>query len=186
MTPRSNLVLALTVLCFAGLVLFLWIPLDVDTGLVEKQRRRTVIGDALAPTVAGVFLFIGALGVLIFERNKPDQESLSARNVWFLTQALIVIVASFVVMRYAGPLSVSLINLLTASEHDYRLLRDTTPWKHIGYFLGGVMLVSGLIGLVQGRLSWRVIGIGIGAVLALIGVYDLPFEDLLLPPNGDV
>ncbi len=46
-------------------------------------------------------------------------------------------------------------------------------------------MVFGLISLVEHRLSWRRAGAALLAVAALIVVYDLPFDDLLLPPNGD-
>ena len=47
---RSNLITGLIFLAFAALVAFVWVPLDVETGLVEKVRRRIMIGDALART----------------------------------------------------------------------------------------------------------------------------------------
>ena len=47
-------------------------------------------------------------------------------------------------------------------------------------------LVAGLIALIEGRLRPRTLLIGALAALALIVLYDLPFEDLQLPPNGDV
>jgi len=68
----------------------------------------------------------------------------------------------------------------------YRNLRDTAPWKYVGYVAGGTLLVAGLMALVEGNVTWRGVMIGLLATLALIAVYDLPFEDLLLPPNGDV
>ena len=65
-------------------------------------------------------------------------------------------------------------------------MRDTAPWKYIGFILGGVVLIAGLIALVEGRVSLRGVVLGLMATFALIVVYDLPFDDLLLPPNGDV
>ena len=186
MKSRSNLFLALGILCFAAVLIFLWIPFDIETGLTEKQRRRVVIGDALAPTVAGAFLLIGGLGLLVFERNSDDQPVLSASNMRFLIVALGITILAFVVMRYAGPIAVSLYNTLVGTELEYRLLRDTAPWKYIGYISGGTVLAAGLISLVGGRLTWKTIGIGLAAAIVLILIYDVPFDDLLLPPNGDV
>jgi len=40
--------------------------------------------------------------------------------------------------------------------------------------------------MMEGRMRWRTLIISILAVLFLIIVYDLPFENLLLPPNGDL
>ena len=53
---RSNLITGLIFLAFAALVAFVWVPLDVETGLVEKVRRRIMIGDSLAPTLAAFLL----------------------------------------------------------------------------------------------------------------------------------
>ena len=66
------------------------------------------------------------------------------------------------------------------------MLRDTIPWKHIGYFIGGVVLIAGLIAQVESRLSVVSVGVAILATIILILIYDFPFDDLLLPPNGDV
>jgi len=85
-------------------------------------------------------------------------------------------------MRWAGPLA----SWVAGSEAEYRLLRTTAPWKWIGFALGGVTLVTGTIAAIERRLTLRAWLIGIGAVALLIAVFDLPFDDLLLPPNGDV
>ena len=45
-------------------------------------------------------------------------------------------------------------------------------------------MVGGMIAVVEGRLSRRALMIGLIWSLVLILVYDLPFEDLLLPPMG--
>jgi hypothetical protein len=47
-------------------------------------------------------------------------------------------------------------------------------------------MVGGLISYIEGHLRIRSFLIGLGSALALVAVYDLPFDDLLLPPNGDV
>jgi hypothetical protein len=47
-------------------------------------------------------------------------------------------------------------------------------------------MVFGLISMMEGRMRWRTLIISILAVIFLIIVYDLPFENLLLPPNGDL
>jgi len=39
---------------------------------------------------------------------------------------------------------------------------------------------------VEGRLSVVSVGVAILATIILIIIYDFPFDDLLLPPNGDV
>ncbi len=179
---RSNLYLGILCFAFAALVAFVWVPLDAETGIIEKVRCRTVIGDGLAPTVAAFFVGLGGVLLLVFERNDPDQPRLTAANIRFICIQLGILVFGFLIMLYAGPLAVYLLQ----DGAEYRLLRDTAPWKYIGYFLGGTFVVTGLISHVEGRFAARHVLIGVCVAAALIVIYDLPFEDLLLPPNGDV
>ena len=183
---KSNLVLGL---CFIGLSLllvFVWIPLDTDSGILEKVRRQVTIGDALAPTIAGLFLFVGGTILVIFERNAPDQPEIDVVSLGFVAMVVLLLAASFLIMRYAGPTAVAVANLNAETPLEYRLLRDTAPWKYIGFLLGGTVMISGLVSLIEGRFSVKSVLIGIAAVLAMIAIFDLPFDDLLLPPNGDV
>ena len=83
-------------------------------------------------------------------------------------------------MRYTGPIVAMLMNL------DYRPLRATPPWHYIGFLVGGTILIGGLTSLVERRLSARNFVIGFIAALVVALIYDLPFDDLILPPNGDV
>ncbi len=55
-----------------------------------------------------------------------------------------------------------------------------------GFGFGGFGMVAALVAYVEGRFSWRATAAGCVAVLLIIAIYDLPFEDLILPPNGDV
>ena len=41
-------------------VLLLWIPNDIDTGLIEKVRRRYQIGDMLGPVMAIATVLLGS------------------------------------------------------------------------------------------------------------------------------
>lgn len=179
---RSNMYLGILCIAFAACVAFVWVPLDVETGLIEKVRRQTNIGDALAPTVAAFFVGLGGVLLLIFERKDASQPRLTSANVRFISIQIGILVLGFLIMLYAGPLAASLLQ----DGGEYRLLRDSAPWKYVGYFLGGTFIVSGLISHVEGRFSGRNVLIGICVVVGLIIIYDLPFEDLLLPPNGDV
>ncbi|MCP4070138.1 MAG: hypothetical protein GY742_00165 [Hyphomicrobiales bacterium] len=183
---RSNLYLGLFCLGFALLLLFVWIPLDTDTGWIEKVRRQVTIGDSLAPSVAGIFLLVGGIILILIERSARDQPKLTGGNLRFIGSVLLILFISFAIMRYCGPLLVSATNIFTGETLEYRLLRDTVPWKYAGYFPGGIVLISGLISLIEGRLTARSVVISAVAVVVLIAIYDLPFDDLLLPPNGDV
>ncbi len=177
---RANLILGLGAVGAALVVAVLWVPLDTTTGMIEKVRRQVTIGDALAPTVAATFVGLGGLLVALFERPE-NAHRITWRNAWYLIVFLGIVAVSFAVMRWLGP---ALAGLLT--ENGYRPLRDTTPWKYVGFLVGGAGMITALIVLVEGKVTLRAILVGLAAAIALIILYDLPFDDLLLPPNGDV
>lgn len=183
---RSNLLVGLAAAAVALASIFVWIPLDTDSGLVEKMRGRVVIGDALAPTVACGFLLLGGLLLIIFERDASHQPVIARAQILFFGRMMGVIVLGILVMRYTGPAIAELVNLFRAEPVEYRLLRATPGWKHVGFALGGFITVSGMIAIVERKLTLRAALTALMAVLVIIAVFDLPFEDLLLPPNGDV
>ncbi len=185
-SSRSNLYLGLVCIVFAMLVLFIWIPLDVESSWVEKVRGRYRIGDALAPTIAAGFILVGGALLVLFERRASDQPAIQPTQLRFLLRLMGVVLLSLLVMRFAGPLAVAVSNHALTESNEYRLLRNTFPWKYIGFVLGGVMLVAGVISLVERRISIKAVITAVVAVLFIILVFDLPFDDLLLPPNGDV
>lgn len=175
-------------------VVFIWIPLDVESGLIEKVRRSITLGDAFAPTVAGGLVGLGGLLCLLagdVKRSSDNAAQLHSalsqyRSIEHLRHALmmcVIFVVGLTLMRFTGPVAVSLFH---EQQTEYRLLRDTVPWKYIGFILGGTTLIASLIAWTEKRLRIVHVAIGVAATLALIAVYDLPFDDLLLPPNGDV
>ena len=173
-------------LVFAIVVLGVWIPNDVETGLLEKMRRHWVIGDSLAPTLAAGFVLVGAALILLFEQQDDAQFTMAAAQFVFFLKLVIVILVALSVMRHLGPILINTYAAISGLELEYRLLRDVIGVKHIGFLIGGMIMVGGMIAVVEGRLSRRALMIGLIWSLVLILVYDLPFEDLLLPPNGDV
>ncbi|MGH1466913.1 MAG: hypothetical protein ACRBBQ_16295 [Cognatishimia sp.] len=178
---RPNAVLGL-ICAFVGLLLvFVWVPLDTETGIIEISRGEYSVGDALAPTLAGVVILLSSFMLLVFERNAHRQRSITRQNFIYISSVLACIVVGGVVMRFAGPVAVEIF----AADSDYRLLRDSAPWKYIGFVLGGAIIIAGLISIVERKLTWRGPVLGLIATCAIIGLYDLPFDDLLLPPNGD-
>lgn len=183
---RTNLILGAVIVAFALVLVFIWIPMDTTTGIYARVRRQYVIGDALAPTIAGVFLLIGGLMVALFERAAKFQPTLDGARFRFVAVIAAILALSFLIMRFAGPIAVELSNLITGQELGYRALRATVPWKYIGFFLGCTFGITGIISMTEGRLSWRNLGIGAAAAVVMIALYDLPFDTILLPPNGDV
>ncbi|MEL6808956.1 MAG: hypothetical protein AAFO97_14365 [Pseudomonadota bacterium] len=185
-TSRSNLILGLICIVFATALTFIWIPFDTESGIVEKVRGRFNIGDALAPTVAACFILFGGILLLVSERSAPDQPALGKSHITFIASLMAVAVTGLLVMRFAGPVLAETANLFRAEPIEYRLLRATPGWKHIGFALGGIIMVSGTIAVVERRFSRRGLLTALLAVIAMIVVFDVPFDDLLLPPNGDV
>lgn len=180
-TSRSNTILGLICLLAGAAVIFLWVPFDTVTGIVEVARGEYTVGDGLAPTLAGVFILLAGLTLVIAERSSGGQAGLSLSNFYYICGMYGIIFVGAVGLRFAGPLAVSILT----EAGEYRLLRDTTPWKHIGFVLGGTIIITGMISFVEGRITWRGVLTGIVATFAFIALYDLPFDDLLLPPNGD-
>lgn len=181
---KSDSILGLLLIIVGILAITVWIPADSGSGIIEKVRGKYQIGNALAPTVAfGLLIFAGLL--LAFETRRQKQgPMISRRHLVFTLMVFFTFLVSLAVMRWAGPLLVSLTH--AGSDVDYRQLRDTVPWKYVGFLTGGSLLVGTLIGFTnQGhKLSYFLIGFV--AALLMIGIYDLPFDNLLLPPNGDV
>lgn len=190
MSTRRNTTdawLSILIILFAAVLIFFWIPADVETGLIEKVRSQKNIGDAMAPTVAGVAIGVGGLMLMMqtLLARSGSTSRISIVNLKFVAWILAITVVSFLIMRWAGPLLTPII-LGSDDPGIYRNLRDTAPWKYIGYLSGGFILVFGLMTLVGRGFSWKKMIIAMLAVLALALIYDLPFDNLLLPPNGDV
>lgn len=178
-TPDGRLGIVCILLALFALVV--WVPLDIDTGLVEKVRRRVSIGDSLLPVVALGFVILGGL-MTIARSAHADTPTVTLSNAFFLLKIFGVLAGSLAAMRWLGPL----VAAVAGEDATYRALRDTPPWKYMGFIAGGSLMVMGLIALVERRLTLRGLLIGILTAIALVLIYDLPFEDLLLPPNGDV
>ena len=176
----QDAVLGLGVLVFGLFVVFVWAPLDSGSGIAEKVRGRWSIGDALGPSVAGVVLAVSGAALLAGALRRGAAPAMSLSNLRFLAAFLGCAALAFAVMRLAGPLAAEL------TVGDYRPLRDEPPWKYVGFVSGGGLLIFSLISLVERRLSLARLALAFAVALALALLYDLPFEDLLLPPNGDV
>lgn len=187
-----NLALGLIFTAFALLTLLIWIPNDIETGIVEKVRRRVEVGDAMFPAVvATALLVVGALLSItsawdMRQGGSNDSDGrLTLANGRHLVWLITVVAISLALMTWTGPLVVAAFNAFGADLGSYRELRDTMPYKYLGFVLGGLFLVCGLITAIEGRPRLNALLTAVGAVVALILLYDLPFDDLLLPPNGD-
>lgn len=171
--------LGLGCIAFALILAFIWIPLDTETWLVERKRGRYIVGDSLAPTMAAGFILMAGV-MLLFERSSYDPRP-TRQNLAFIGAVSIFGIVGILLMRWAGPVAASLV-----AAEEYRLLRDTAPWKYTGFAIGGGMMVFCIVSFVEQRVSWRALWVALASVIGIIILYDLPFDDVLLPPNGDV
>ena len=178
---RADIGLAVAAVLAAVIAIFVWIPADSDSGLVETVRRQMRVGDALGPTVAAGFILLGGLMVLL--RPTGSAARIRPDNLLFLAVLLLGFAVCIALMRWTGPATVAIFG---AEDTTYRNLRDTVPWKYLGFVLGGGLMVFAMIARGERRVSLRAAVLALLACLALVAVYDLPFDDLLLPPNGDV
>lgn len=175
----------------ALVAILVWIPADIDTAMIYTHRRQTHMGDAFMPMIAAGVIGASALvhGIITWRRPRSDRTQstgLDVQTLSFLLPFLGIVALSLVIMYWAGPLAVS---LFAQGDGDalvtYRQMRGTYPYKIIGYGLGGVTMVFLTNALIEGRFAWQRLMISILAVAALIAIFDLPLDTILLPPNGD-
>jgi len=187
-----SLALGLFFSALSLVTLFIWIPLDIESAVTETLRRRVEIGDAMTPTmvtvgilIVSLWLSVDAIFKLRANRRPGGRNILDRESLTFMRAILLIFVAGFALMLWTGPSIVGLANALGADIGTYRQLRDTVPYKYLGFFVGGFVMVFGFISLVEHRPGWRLAGVSLAAVVFIAAMFDLPFEDLLLPPNGD-
>jgi len=178
---------AALVAAFALATLVFWIPADIESGVVETFRRRVIIGDALAPTVAaiGILAVAGLFGVTELLRPRRADAPFDRQSLIFIVRVAAALALALALMVYTGPLTVDAINAAGGEIGSYRQLRDTFPYKYLGYLIGGTVMVGGIIAVVEQRLTRGAAAAALLATLVLILLYDVPFDDILLPPNGD-
>ena len=189
LSRRAEIWLALIFAIFAALTAFVWAPLDSDTAAIYEFRRQVNIGDAMLPMVAGFgILLFSSVHLMLQLRRRPDEDfdpPFDRQTLVFYALFGGLVTLSLILMFWAGPLALALFGLSGDEPVTYRQMRSTFPWKYIGFVLGGFTLVFGLTSLIEGRLSWVRVISSLLAVLGLILIFDLPFDTILLPPNGD-
>ena len=58
---RFTICLSALFLAGSAFALLFWFPNDIETGVIETFRRRTTVGDAMAPTVVMVGILISSI-----------------------------------------------------------------------------------------------------------------------------
>jgi hypothetical protein len=185
----AEITVAIIILVFALFAALLWVPVDSETPAVYTFRRQTSIGDAFLPLVAAVGIAVFAFIHVILSwrrvRNDGSDVPFDALSMIYLLIFFGIMAVSLGLMFWSGPLLLSLFFGSGEGAPTYREMRSSFPWKYIGFVLGGTIMVFGLITLVEGRMRWNRLLIGILTVLVLILIFDVPFDTILLPPNGD-
>jgi len=181
---ESDRILGIVIVLASLLILSVWVPNDIETGVIERVRRRTVLGDSLLPVFAASVLLLS--GALLSIGRPSENRGLTVANLRFIFGMGLIFVVTLVVMRFAGPLLVDVAGDVVGAPDGYRALRDTAPWKYIGFVLGGAAMILSTVWMAERRIGGAVIVTALAAVLGIIMLFDIPFDDLLLPPNGDV
>jgi hypothetical protein len=189
LNQTAEITVAIIILVFALFVAMLWVPIDSETPAFYTFRRQTNIGDAFLPLVAAVGMAVfAAIHVILSWRRVRDDGSdapFDALSMLYLLIFFGIMAVSLGLMFWSGPLLLSQFYGSGESAPTYRQMRSSFPWKYIGFVVGGTVMVFGLITLVEGRMRWNRLLIAILSVLVLILIFDVPFDTILLPPNGD-
>lgn len=190
---RWDFIVGCSCIAVALITLLAWIPADVETGIIEKVRRQVSIGDAMAPTlwailigIVGLVLAIGNIGALRLPSSAVRAEGPSMENLRYMGQCVVIMVVALLATYWTGPIAVSIGQGLGMDIGSYRELRDTPPWKYLGYVSGAFIMNFGMLSLIQGRFTKRLATIALITAIMLAAIYDLPFDSLQLPPNGDM
>ncbi|MAI11630.1 MAG: hypothetical protein CBD27_06110 [Rhodospirillaceae bacterium TMED167] len=190
-SQRWTFGLALLFLTVSAVTLFAWIPNDVESGVIVTFRRRTAIGDAMAPTLTAYAILIVSciLALTSFRKGMtsggPPEGGPDSYCYRFILRLAVPLVLGVVLMKYTGPIAVDLVNVVGGDLGTYRLLKAAFPYKYLGFLVGGFVMVFGFIRVVENRFSPSAALLSVLAVLVLILLYDVPFDNILLPPNGD-
>ena len=191
LSRRTELILGLFFLGLSLFAVLVWIPLDSETGMIETFRRQTTMGDAFLPTVAGALMAICAVVHVLASYRRTDNfdtenPTIDGNDLAFLLQLFGITALSIALFYWAGPIAVSLFAQGDGGEVvTYRQMRSTYPYKLIGFVMGGFTLVFLTTALIEGRVRAIRIISSLLVVAILIAIFDLPLDNVLLPPNGD-
>lgn len=185
-----NIGFGAVVLAAALVSLFVWFPNDIKGGVIDiNQIGKPEPGDAFFPVLLAVLLLALGAGQLLFSlfgsRPPAPPGRLSSDNLKFLVGSYAIVATGLAIMYWLGPLVVETLRALNATEHTYRQLTDTAPYKYLGYVTGGFLMTVGLIVRVEGLVRPRAV-LAVAVVLALlIVILDVLLYNIQLPPNAD-
>ena len=188
---QAEIAISLIFLILGLIAVFVWVPMDSETGMTDTFRRQTNIGDAFMPMISAGVMVICAFAQLVvnFRRKGADDtenRAIDGSAFAFLVQFAGITTLSLVLMYWAGPIAVQLFGPGEGADAlTYRQLRSTYPFKLVGFALGGFSLIFFMTSLIEGSFKRTRVISSLIAVLVLIAVFDLPLDNVLLPPNGD-
>ena len=96
---RLDRLTGLVFIALALVVLGIWVPHDTGSGLIEYVRNSAVIGDALGPSVAGMFILLGGFLTLLAPRSEGK---LRRADIVWAFRIVVVLIVSLFAMRHAG------------------------------------------------------------------------------------
>lgn len=172
-------------LALAIVAVTVWFPYDIAGSFMQKTLTgRIQPGDAFYPTVLAAILgLLGAIQMLASLRRTGDRSAvgLSFENLRFLVVLCVLLGLSGLLCYGLAPWLAETLN----GGRAYRLLRDTAPWKFLGFVLAAPALIWPMVALSEHRVSLRgVLFVG-GFVAILLVVFGIALPDTFLPPNAE-
>ena len=189
MRLRWEIGIGLFGLLFAAIVVFHWVPKDIQGAFLEATRSgKAVPGDAFFPMllgiVIGVIAFVQIVTSLVTKQSQRKMKGyarLRLANLRFLLVFTGILAGCLFVLFWSGPLVLWLVE----PEATYRQMVDTAPYKYIGLSFGGFLMTVTLIALTEGSVRLRSIIVSMVLVLVLILIFDVFLDNIQLPPNAD-
>ena len=172
-------------LALAIVAVTVWFPYDIAGSFMQKTLTgRVQPGDAFYPIVLAALLgLLGAIQMLASLRKTGERTSgeLSLENLRFLIGLCAFLAISALLCYGLAPWLAETVN----GGRPYRLLRDTAPWKFLGFGLAAPALIWPMVVLSERRVSLRgAIFVAVFVAILLV-VFGMALPDTFLPPNAE-
>lgn len=172
-------------LALAIVAVTVWFPYDIAGSFMETTLTgRVQPGDAFYPTVLAVLL--GLLGLIqmfsgLRKAGNRGATGLTLENLHYLLVLCALLGISALLCYGLAPWLAETLN----GGRAYRLLRDTAPWKFLGFGLAAPALIWPMVVLSERRVSLRgAIFVAVFVTILLV-VFGMALPDTFLPPNAE-
>jgi hypothetical protein len=178
------------VLAVAVVALTVWFPNDIRGGvIVLGATGKPEPGDAFFPVIlASLMGLLGAIQVC-FALFKPSARAQAGRldsgNAVFMAGFCVIVGVGLALMYWCGPAVVGALKSVGLTEHDYRQLTDTAPFKYIGYVVGGFVMTVAIVVRAEGMVRPRALLAVVLVIAFLVFVIDGLLSNVQLPPNAE-